>query len=112
MIPRYVLLGLAVARLSVGMCPFRREAAGSPIGDISEERLAEILARINVELPDHFPHEEEKRATGFDPVGQRIDVSGQHAWQAPGPNDTYAELNAPNYSSITNWMEVVVHVLD
>ncbi|CAE6465615.1 unnamed protein product [Rhizoctonia solani] len=28
-----------------------------------------------------------KRQTGFDPVKQKIDVSGEHAFRAPGPND-------------------------
>ncbi|EUC56928.1 peroxidase, putative [Rhizoctonia solani AG-3 Rhs1AP] len=32
-------------------------------------------------------HGQTKRQIGFDPVKQKIDVSGEHAFRAPGPND-------------------------
>lgn len=73
---------LSAIGLSSAFCPFKRDA--NP--DISPDQVAEILARINANLPE-VHEEKEKRQTGFDPAAQHIDVTGDHAWQAPGPHD-------------------------
>ena len=86
MASRLLILLLAAVGSSNGMCPFKRDADGSNPA-IPDEKVAEILARINEHLPEVPSHQEEKRASGFDPKSQRIDVSGKHAWKPPGPGD-------------------------
>ncbi|KAF7563561.1 heme-thiolate peroxidase [Stylonectria norvegica] len=92
MASRLLILLLAAVGPSLGMCPYKRSEDGSS-PDIPDHKLAEIFARINENLPEapeapEAPaHLEDKRASGFDEESQRIDVSGKHAWKAPGPGD-------------------------
>lgn len=73
---------LLTAGYSLALCPFKR-------GDyeIPEDKVAELLAKVNQHVPSKDESLPEKRDTPFDPEEQFIDVSGEHAWQPPGPND-------------------------
>lgn len=74
---------LSALKLSAALCPFKRGDSGA--FDLPEDKVAEIIARVNEHVtPEEAP--KQKRAS-FDPESQLIDVSGDHAWQAPGPHD-------------------------
>ena len=77
--------GLSLAVAATALCPYAEQALKNP--DFLKRHLKEQDAAQDASA-------KEKRQTG--PGGlpfttfnenQHIDVSGAHAWQAPGPND-------------------------
>lgn len=79
---------LLAAGSSFALCPFKR-------GDheIPDEELARLLAETKHHVPAQDTADRVKRSTPFDREAQLIDVSGEHAWQPPGPNDMYVKTS-------------------
>jgi hypothetical protein len=76
-----------VARFSTALCPFARNVLGDNTPSISHEKLNDILKRIKEHVPQEGTHRVEKRDLGFNVESQLLDVTGDHTWQAPGPDD-------------------------
>ncbi|KAI9152269.1 Dothistromin biosynthesis peroxidase dotB [Paramyrothecium foliicola] len=65
-------------------CPFKRgaEAEGS-VPAFDPEELARLHKKAHSE-----PHANKRQSSTFDPIAQKISVSGANAWAPPGPGDT------------------------
>lgn len=74
--------------LVAALCPFKRSAvAEGGASDVELKNIAELLARNHG--ADLKQHTKKRQASVFDPVAQKISVSGTNAWIAPGPNDLW-----------------------
>ena len=71
------ILGLNLAPIILALCPYAERALEDP------EFLSQHLKERNA---PEAAIQHEKRQTSFD-ENQLIDVTGEHAWVAPGPND-------------------------
>jgi hypothetical protein len=97
-----LLVSLAVwSEHASAMCPFKREAglAEGSEAAVDPEKLRKLLERLDVELPKDSEVKRQAPFTTFN-VNQEIDVTGQHAWQPPGPTDMYGP-------SLSVWIAVL-----
>ena len=81
----FAILGLAISTTSSALCPYAKRALEDP--DSSKQPLKQRDAPTAEE-----PHEKRQSGPGDIPFttfneNQLIDVTGEHAFVAPGPND-------------------------
>ena len=79
------ILGLAISTTSSALCPYAKRALEDP------EFTKELLKERDVPRAEK-QHEKRQSVPGNIPFttfdeNQLIDVTGEHAWVAPGPND-------------------------
>lgn len=79
------ILGLALTTTSLALCPYAKRALES--AEFTKQNVKDRRA-------SEAEREHEKRQSGLGDVpftsfdeNQLIDVTGEHAWVAPGPND-------------------------
>ena len=72
------VLGLAISTTSSALCPYAKRALEDP--EYTKELLKERA------VPRAEKQQEKRQLTTFN-ENQLIDVTGEHAWVAPGPND-------------------------
>lgn len=80
------LTGFALTALSQALCPYAEQALRDP------EFMKRHLEQRGVLEEEHAPKEKRQSGPGNIPFtsfneNQLIDVTGQYAWVAPGPND-------------------------
>ena len=81
----YAILGLAVSTTSSALCPYAKRALEDP------ESTKELFNERDVSRAEkeHGKRQSESGNVPFTTFdeNQLIDVTGEHAWVAPGPND-------------------------
>ena len=83
---------LIAAPFATALCPFKRAAGlgGGDLASLDPVKVRQLLDKLDLrDLPSEHEQAEhlQKRQTATFSEAQEIDVSGVHAYQAPGPND-------------------------